>query len=251
MKVFILATCRKPELLPWTVLVFDTLRVGFPTAHVKVYLNNLTGTALESVEALCFGNDCEHERVTTIHHDWIAKLLTENQEPFWILDTDVIFFAKVEDFQFDAPLAGHRIPEFMDEFSGCITRSRLHTSLLRFDPEKIGYRLRAIRRIIPDTPFTPFPTLVDPIIVPLRSRLYFYDTCSSLYHAVGGQKFEAEQKNCYWHAHFGTISDLVLPRLKNGEAMEKRREEILTKPHLGYGLWREGEQWLRDRQPQL
>jgi len=45
MNVFILATCRKPELLRMATLVFETIRVGFPTASINVFINQTDQTS--------------------------------------------------------------------------------------------------------------------------------------------------------------------------------------------------------------
>ena len=37
--VHILVTIRKPDLLPAAMMVFKSIRVGFPTAHINVYWN--------------------------------------------------------------------------------------------------------------------------------------------------------------------------------------------------------------------
>ena len=77
--------------------------------------------------------DATVQYVDTIHHKWIEKLVQEQNEPFFILDTDVIFHDNFEQFEFVVSLAGWLIPEWRDEFSGCITRARLLTSLLYFE----------------------------------------------------------------------------------------------------------------------
>jgi hypothetical protein len=121
MKVHILATCRMPELFPMTALVFKSLRVGFPTADIDVSSNNLSSKHYNAIRVLCGENLCglrQHSK--TIHHKWIEELVNAETEPFWICDTDIIFYESVEGWKFDAPLAGWRIPEWVDEFSGSV-----------------------------------------------------------------------------------------------------------------------------------
>lgn len=251
MKVFILATARNPELLSYTTLVFNTIRVGFPSAEIFVQGNALPEFALKAVMDKCKLSGCEFKNdLETIHHDWINKLLSTQTEEFWICDTDMIFYNPVENYPLKGfPLAGRRIPEFHDEFSGCLTRSRLHTSLLLVNPLEVKKRVEVFTNRVAQTPFTPISNLINPIVVPFKGKGVFYDTCSQLYHAVGGHQFSDDILDSYFHMNFGTISDIVLPRLNgSGEAMQKARNAIMENPSLGRGVWRHQEQYYMARQ---
>lgn len=239
MKAHILATCRMPELMPMTLLVFKTLRIGFPSAEIHVHLNRMESLP---VEADFFHSD------NTIHHLWIEKLIASSDEPFWIVDTDVVFFGEVESWRFNAPLAGRRIPEWNDEFSGCITRARLHPSLMYLDPEKIRASIAVYESKIASTPFTPRINLIHPICLPFKGKSYFHDTASLLYHAIGGHRFSEVQLDAYGHFNFGTIPDVVLPRLTFGKEMAKVRQAAIDNPELLRGAWRAQEKYYAERQ---
>lgn len=213
--VHILASCRRPDLAPMTTLVFDSLRTGFPNAEVTVHLNGDVlkncPDAAKAAEAV----GCKViEKSATIHHEWIEGLVNKETEPFYLLDTDVIFYNSIEHWRFDGPLAGWRIPEWQDEFAGAVTRARLHTSLLYVDPQAVRQKLEEFQSVCPQTPFTPLANPYHPIVLPVNGRMYFYDTCSILYHSVGGQAFTDQQLDSYFHFFFGCIPDLVLPRLE-------------------------------------
>ncbi len=240
-KVHILATCRDSKLAHMTKLVFKTLRVGFPTAAVTVHLNGKCEDNCDSIITLLDG--CSVQRVDTVHHEWIESLLKTEMEPFFICDTDVIFYANVEGWKFDGPIAGVKIPEWQDEFSGAITRTRLHTSLMYMAPAKIKTATDRFQNQLADTIFTPLANLIFPTITPLNGRAFFHDTCSLLYHATGGQAFTNEQKDAFFHFNFGTISDLVLPRLVGSVAMEDARNQIVDNPDMGRGAWRLQEEY--------
>jgi hypothetical protein len=244
-RVFILATARKPELLPMATLVFKTLHIGFPHATVKVHYNGTDGAdALEAVKNAAFTSRIDDTEVTaidrTIHHKWIESLVAKEQEPFWILDTDVIFYDRMQDEYPGQPLAGCRIPEWRDEFSGSITRARLHTSLLYIDPKLVVEKWTAFRKSVPFTEFTPMANPIYPLVIAFKKQAFFYDTCSMLYHAIGGQSFLEREKDKLCHFNFGTISDMVLPRLAPKVAADwlTRQAEILSNPVLGKGEWR-------------
>jgi hypothetical protein len=189
--------------------------------------------------------DATVEYVDTIHHKWIEVLVQTQNESFFILDTDVILYQNFERFSFTGPLAGWRIPEWRDEFSGCITRARLHTSLLYIDPEKTRKLIQIYESSIADTEFTPKVNLFYPLVIPYKYSPMFYDTGSLLYHTVGGQPFSDEQKSAYFHFNFGTIPDVVLPRLPAHESlgMIEARKRIMADPELGRDVWREQEEF--------
>lgn len=241
MNVNILATVRKPELLKMATLVFKSLRVGFPNANVTVYLNNLDRNAESDLLDECGKVQALAKPVKTIHHEWIQGLIGESVDPFFILDTDVIFYSNFERFDLSGcALAGWRIPEWNDSFSGCITRARLHTSLLYIDPVRVRALVKAYESKIADTPFTPKVNLIHPLTLPFKNRPYFYDTCSLLYHSIGGRSFTDEQKESFCHMNFGTIQDIVLPRLSKEEAtqIDTARNVILSNNSWGKGSWR-------------
>lgn len=243
--VHILATCNNRELAQMTSLVFATLRIGFPSAPVTVHVNGNCEALCPEILSLCTATRCQVIKVETIHHEWIENLVRTQTEPFYILDTDAVFFESVEGWSFSSALAGRLIPEWQDAFSGCLTRARLHTSLLRLDPEQIKERIAT--RPSP-TPFTPNVNLFHPLVLPLHRRNYFYDTASLLYHQLGGEPFSACQLDAFFHFNFGTISDLVLPRLPDRETMAEAREKILANPSLGRGRWREQDEYYQARQ---
>lgn len=248
MKVLILATCRKPELAPFTELVFKTLRVGFPTFKVEVHVNGDTATKCKVLE-LCEQLNIPIKNVDTNHHEWIDGLIKNETEPFIICDTDIIWYQSFEKFIFTTALAGWRIPEWEDEFSGAIQRARYHTSLLYIDPVKVREQLKAFESVLPNSEFTPTPFVnpVYPATLPFNRKMYFYDTCAFLYHALGGTDFTDEHKNCLFHFNFGTISDVVLPRLSNAAQMVKARAQIMENPELGRGMWRAQEDYYAAR----
>ena len=249
-KVHILATCRKPELAPFAELVFKTLRVGFPTFDVVVYLNGDASANCPALPELCKSVSAEIQLVNTIHHEWIERLLQSESEPFFLLDTDVILYESMEGIDVSAPLTGFRIPEWKDDFSGAMTRSRLHPSLLHINPALVRERLADFRKDCPDTPFTPVCNPVYPICIPLNGKMYFHDTMSLLYHAIGGRAFTAEERDKYFHFHFGSIPDVVLPRLQDSEQRAAARQEIIANPESGRGAWREQMEYFTSKQNQ-
>ena len=237
-RVHILLTIRKPELYTASTLVFSTLRVGFPTAQVTVYRNRINDARpLEDA-------GIEYREIDTIHHEWIESLLATEEAPFWILDTDVHFWESVEGWQFTEPMAGRLIPQFFDEYSNCIDQPRLHTALMWLDPVTLRNKVKEYRAQFPKHGFNHLANLVHPICLPIRrGRTLFFDTLSLMYHAVGGQPFTTPQLDAFEHMNFGTISDLVLPRLKDGPEFARRRAAFLACPGAFRGTWRSQEEY--------
>lgn len=236
MNVHILLTIRSKELEPASTLVFKTLRTGFPSSRIIVHRNRCPDFVLQS------GLECAD--VDTIHHRWIEDLIFSEKEPFWILDSDVHFWEPVEGWKFTGPMAGRLIPQFFDEYSNCIDQPRLHTALMWLDPAQIKAKAEAYRKPFPADGFCPGPNLIYPTYLPVRKGMtIFFDTLSLMYHAIGGEAFTERQLDAFEHMNFGTISDLVLCRMKNGEELAKARAEFVANPDKFRGNWRKQEDW--------
>jgi hypothetical protein len=246
----VLCTCRKAELIRASTLVFDTLRVGYPTAHVTVFLNAVEepGWAREITDAC---GRAGVDRVVelperTIHHEWIERLLSEEDEPMVVLDTDVVFWSPCESWRFKRPLAGRLIPEHFDPWASCITRPRLHGSHLWIRPAEVRAQIEKYRAQFPATAFNPGANLFHPLYLPSsrngRRVSYFHDTCCLLYHAIGGDAFTSTELDAYDHLYCGTISDLVGPRLPSIN-LEALHRSWLADPSTTRGLWRDQERY--------
>jgi hypothetical protein len=233
-------------------LVFDTLRVGFPSAEVHVCINAEPDLAVVvREEILKLLPEAIITEAQTIHHEWIEKLIRDQTEPFYLVDTDVIFYRRFEQYSFTEALAGWRIPEWLDAFSGCITRARLHPSLLYVNPVKVMGQLASVYGAVPETRFTPTVNPFHPLCLPFKGRMYFHDTLSLLYHAIGGTAFTDVQKDAYCHFNFGTIPDVVMGRLPKleAQAISIRRLDILSNYACGFGAWREQEEYYANHPP--
>ena len=253
--VHILYTVRKPELEKWSLVIFKTVRVGFPMAKIILTQNGTLSTEMfgrvrDHCKELGIELRANHE---STHPAWITRLLDSanrsNRAPFWICDTDMIFYDAIPpDPPEPTPLWGCYIPRFSDEFTGLITEPRLHTSLLRLDPAQIEKGINKLwsTGFYPNQ-FCPKPSLVPPITFPVSCRLRFRDTMGSMFGAVGGIPFEAEVLDRYFHFHYGTFPDLVMPRVKDAQERSERREAILTSPELGRGVWRAQRAYFEER----
>ena len=236
MKVFILATCLNGDLNP-TLLVFKTLRVGFPTARVVVFGNGLGPAEMLVVKSDCDHASCKFVYMERIAHDaWIELLLAKSEEPFWICDTDVVFHSSVEGFvNDDTLLKGRHEPPFVEPWSKTMKTERLHTSLLYMNAPVIRHRVcEWIRKWHPPRfPFTPKIELVRQCYVPrgVDRPPTFRDTCSGLYLAIGGESFSDEENSAFDHLHCGTYVDRMkgaVPGLAEAHAQIYAHPEAVT-----------------------
>lgn len=248
--VHVLATCRNPELFPATRLVFDSIRVGFPTAEINVVLNGLASYHEAEIEKECekVSANCSNRTIyPTVHNRWISELIRDKSEPFFICDTDVIFHENFERFDFDfqaKALAGRLIPRFFDEVTGCITYERLHTSLLYINPMIIRRQVASFKsKLCTQSPFYVDQDLVDPLMSVIHKQPYFHDTASQLYNAIGGKAFTPQQLDCYDHLNCGTYIDIAAPRMTYGKNLKSDHEKVFENPALSRGIWKQQENY--------
>ena len=253
--VFVLVTCRNPALWDASTLVFKTLRAGFPTAHIQVFDNGLSetqkGDLLKSMPKDMTGAFYNYIRPATTHHQWIAGLIENENQPFWIVDTDVVFLDNVEELDAEfsgAPISGRAIPRFECPYIGMGTHSRPHTSLMRIDPLIVRSRVEEFKSRLTKTPFgscdLPIGKLVAPDISFGPIKESFHDCCSKLARVTGFNAFDENLLDRYAHLNCGTYSDLVDP---TGGFTKRNQQRMDGAPHLLRGLWREQEKWYQDR----
>ncbi len=239
MKVCILATCRNPDLLPATLLVFDTIRIGFPTADIRVYGNAL-GPMAGFVRSRCadVGAWFRDYPDRTKHDKWVASMVWNHDEPIVICDTDMIFFEMVEHWEFLHPWAGFLQPEYLDPYLMAVQRERLHTSLLFVRPDEVRDRMIRYEHSMNHPPDYAGMDLFAQQWHPVKGGIpIFTDTGGSLYHAIGGDAFAEAQLDCYAHLHAGTWSD-ILGEL-DGAPWTEHVREMMKFPAQLRGIWRE------------
>ncbi len=224
--VHALATVRRPELLDAALLVFRTVRDGFPTASLNVW-----GNALPAREQWIVGNACRAVGAgftnlrPTVHDRWLEELVQESVRPFWVLDTDVCLWENVEGFAKEwkangVEFAGRWEPAFDEESTGSLHVERLHTALMWIDPSRVRAAIRTRMAQIP----APWGhkadfTFLRQSFVPLRSgRTLFYDTMAGLWQAGIGTPFTKAQDAAFDHLHCGTYVDLIGPALSTNLA---------------------------------
>ena len=243
MKVFILATCRKPELMQGMMMVFDTVRVGFPDAQIEVGWNYRESTK-ESWEPLCRRCNDVKARVFPFiaqdgfaHPEWIAHVMNTVDGKYAIIDTDMVFYANCENFGFDTSvhIAGVWVPKFYCPFVQAITMPRVHTSFVLV-PDGAHLR-KAIDNVVElDTPMSVM-RLMKPFVYVHDGKRYFQDTMGGLSQVVGCGHFEQRHLDCYDHLHNGTIIDQVADKHPNGGQLQERVQRAYAQPESIKDSW--------------
>jgi hypothetical protein len=252
MKVFILTYCRKPELLYGTTLVFKTLRVGFPNAEIDVIDNNSIPEVRERLRDLARENNCgftqiESHHVAIGHHDYLERLVFSKMEGACaFVDPDIIFWENCEEFEFDGLMGGRLIPMFQEDFGGCLTMPRLHTSFLLINEiELLRERLGSIRAEYFDfQPFTPYMFKVD-------TGWWRADTGASLYAALKDEVycFSDKELNAYDHIFCGSHTDWMLGSISQEDRRDFEQIHRYAKDdyRLLRGIWRRQEKYFQSR----
>jgi len=217
MRVNILVSVPDPKYFEACTLCFDTLRVGFPTADINVWINPFQ--CVKEIEAKarqvgCMVNYCDK----VVHHAaWIAERLYNVTGPMVILDPDTYFLESCEGWKFDTQLAGHYNPAMWNDFAQCRSVERLHTSFLWFsDPPELVRRINQVypwcnRQNGDYCPCDPFM----PAVRFVQGEPFFWDSCANLYNMVGGTAFGPEHFACYGHLNSSAFMDVMLERLGN------------------------------------
>lgn len=260
--VHILATVRKLELLRAATLVFDTLRVGFPSAGVCVWGNGLERQAAVEVRRAAERVGCSfHNLPGTSHDGWVESLVERSLEPFWICDTDVVFFGEVQspESKVQSPeclFAGRFEPEFMEEWTGTRKMERLHTAVMWLDAPRLRSAMREWIYQFPE-PWrcsAEFP-FIRQHFIPVRGQTpVFYDTCAGLWHALGppkGRAFTEAENDCFEHLHCGTYLDLVAPHLQGMTNMARAHAAVWENPQLARGIRAGQDKYYAKRSPKL
>jgi hypothetical protein len=260
--VNILVSIPDPKFFKSCTLCFDTLRVGFPTADIRVFLNsgliNVDGAGQEKLESMIANarglNGYTAVTSRTLHlAEWIGWRIQEHAKtdsgaPLIILDADTCFWKSCEDWVFPSEtlMAGYYNPYMWNDFAQCPSFPRIHTSFMVF-PDT-GRLLERIRRAYPNSyeqagdycPCDPFTNTVRFI----NGKPYFWDCCANLYSMLHSEdiattyQFCQCHKDCYEHLNSASFFKVMHERLENKAGFELLHTQGAEHPELLRGkLW--------------
>lgn len=250
--IHILATVRKPDLLPAALLVFKTLRTGFPSSPAIVWGNALDSDAARALQAAAEGVGARFINLPATSHDaWIESLVGKLNEPFWICDTDVVFVQRMAEPAAGTLFAGRYEPEFNEEFTETIHVARLHTAVMWIDPANLRCAIRTWQARIPE-PWRSSAqfALVRQHFIPVLSETHgplFYDTMAGLWQAGMGEAFTEEQNAAFEHLHCSTYVDEVIKGAPSLQDLQSVHKMIYANPQLARGLRLEQDLYYKSR----
>ena len=188
----------------------------------------------------------------TCHDAWVEQLVLHQAQPFWICDTDVVFFDEVEWWfdDEDADLfAGRFEPTWQEPWSRSIHLERLHTALMWFNPGALrAAMLRWCREEIPDVFHTGTVPFIRQNFIPRREGKWLYDTTAGLWQAGWGTPFTAQQNGAYEHCNCGTYVDEV-SKCPTYRDMAAAHAAIHANPECARGLQLQQNEFYESRHP--
>lgn len=231
MTVLILTFCDDIKLLYGTLMVFDTLRIGFPDADVLVFDNGSIPEALPQIQAAATFAGCQFipmQRAPFLgFYHWALFEQTEFDSVV-LLDPDVIFWDRLE-----VPpglFSGRLMPTMHSQ--GVTALPRIHPSLLCVPS------VSALRSALKHTRCNP----VNQLYATIDGKEYFWDTLAMAHQIVPGTAFTSAQLDCYDHLFFGSHFTAIEATLPKDSAIE-RGHMAAKAGEFGaiQGLWREQE----------
>ena len=251
MNVFILTWCGYPERIHGSTLVFNSLRVGFPSARIQVVDNASNPLVRPTIEDLARKSGAEYREIqdSVSHPAFIYwALRTHPDEPVVFVDPDVTFWRNVEDWRIEGLMAGRLIPAYDCPYTGCETQARLHTSFLWVpSPRRLLEEIGSIKVARPE--FDAFAQRM----FPLDGRWIRFDTASAAYMALTDQMqaFGLEELESYDHLFCGSNLNLVGEKLDERflEVMRGADEYARSNGSVPKGIWRQQQEWFETRRP--
>ena len=248
--VYVLTYCRDEKCARVATIVFETLRVGFPSARVHVVDNASLIEHQAHIRSLAERADASFEPMEREipHHVFLSRVVdTHPQGCVVFLDPDICFWRKVESWTFAGLMAGRALPCFACEYTGCITHQRLHTSFLWIsDVDRLRSTISRLRRTYID--FDPF----RPLMFRRGGEWHRLDTCGSLCAAIVEQleAFSPHELEAYDHLFCSTHGDRVSERLRPDFAVQFQRLHNLAANdyRIARGAWRLQQAYFESRQ---
>ena len=206
--VHVLTFCSHPVFAYGSLLVFDTLRIGFPTARVEVVDNGSHADMVPRIRAAAESVGASFEARSRIHYadHWRDNLFSrewpDSGAPVVFVDPDCVFWSNCESWDFgDALLAGRLIPE-IPAGPGRVDMRRLHPSHL-WVPSITRFRAE----------FAMLPTeaggrwdCIGPATESEGRVMRRFNTLAPLFHALraGCAAFDESQLDAFDHLHMGS-----------------------------------------------
>jgi SAM-dependent methyltransferase len=246
--VFILTHCFTPLLAYGSLLTFQTLRTGYPTAPVHVVDNGSDPAVVPRIKAAAeaVGASFEARRLTHYSSVWEDSLFRRDwgTGPVAFVDPDCVFWENCEGWDFgDALLAGRLVPGLRD--GGVVGHARLHPSHL-WVPSFPRLRAELARRgLFHGRQWD----AVGPAKLVEGRETHFWDTLSPIYEALSERcaRFGESHLNSYDHLFWGSHLPLVGGGLLRDEGVSANSDahRAAARGDLAAlrGIWRRQDEW--------
>ena len=237
-RVYVLTYCKDIQQLYGAMLVFDTIRVGFPTAEIIVVDNNSISDAVIEIEKAADKVNAKFIKLEkeVFHHEYLRFILnSENDEAqIYIIDPDVIFWENVETFTTNKLMAGRLIPEFFDAYTDVLTKARIHTSFLHIPSVNL---LRDRINIMENKYRT---DLIKYITLKTNDEWVMWDTFAQVFECLHSdiEVFTEEKNECFEHIFCGSHLNLLAKRHCNTRMHDIHRLSVENPEELK-GVWKE------------
>lgn len=247
MNAHCLVTLLNPDRIKSALLVFKTVKIGFPTANLLVYGNGIKDREGRNIiQAVAKDAGAQYVDIPMHSHgQFLENILANESSPFWVFDTDIVFFSKVEDwFNGSTELfAGRYEPEFWEEWTRTMHVARLHPSLLWFNAQPLRAAIRAWPGKHEFFNSVNINLIQWSLVPKYGGDMYFYDTCAGLHHALGGFQFTEDQNKSYGHLFCGTYADVISEQHPN---LVAKHDAVWDNPELARGIWEEQKKWYEE-----
>jgi hypothetical protein len=233
-KVFIQTYCAAPELAYGALLVFKTIRTGFPEASIFVTDNGSIHDVSRKIEDECHKIGAHFTaKPRGDFSRFYADIIENETGPVFIVDPDVVFWSSVEGWQTDAVIAGRLIPNL--HRGGVTSVSRLHPSLL-FIPSMERLRAEMAARYVNKMNFIgQYSAFID-------GQKLFFDTLAPVYQMMPElcASFGVSELDCYDHLFYGSHFPVIGPGLDDGGMTSKHHTAAAVGDLASLkGIWRD------------
>ncbi len=203
-RVTILTYCAHPALAYGTLLVFKTIRTGFPDARIEVFDNGSCAEIRDQVGEAAAAVGAEFTAMAprhfADHYRWLLLEREHDGGSLVIVDPDVIFWERVDGWKFgDAVMAGRLIPSMVKD--GLVGLPRLHPSLL-WVPDVARLRAEVQRLAVGSFAWDGIGQRTGFV----NGQRFFWDTLAGLYQAMPHMcmPFREEHLDGYDHLFYGS-----------------------------------------------
>lgn len=199
-------------------LVLRTLSVGFPTCEIKITDNS----------------NYHHT-----HASWLCETICNEQSPFWVTDTDVVFFGPLDHVDSDYSILGRHEPAFYEKWLDVYKTERIHTCVMRINPIKLRlefeqylkkFNVRLLERFGFEFSLMEF---IRGSLIPTNTKPLLYDTMSKLYNIVSCSAFTIVQNLQFEHLHAGSYASDVT---HIGQALGSLHSRVCEDLNVARGL---------------